>query len=292
MSKLKSIGVFIDESVHRYLDNFPAISKITAWYAIAVVFGIIAYFMTPTYADLPFIDNPASVFTPVATVGGILSFFNGMILSPLISLWLGIAVILAYQAKVENKEIDSQAELTNSWKYFFPVLIAGFIFAIAITFLAILPILPSLILSVLVTGSDFWGGVSGILLVVGGLISLAILAYLSVKYIFWQYAIIIKKTPILASFPSSAELSLNRFWPVAIRLLIVALVAIVVAILIDFILFGIGFALLSFFGNQPIFLERASVILDFLFSQISFMITIPLSISFMFTLYNELQSNK
>lgn len=292
MNKLKSIGIFIDEAWERFLGSLPLMLKIGAWYVIVVIIGLVAYFMQPTYADLPFVDNLDMIYTPITAVGSVLSLVNVMLFTPLLTLLLGIAMILGYQAYDDKKQTDAQTEIADAWRYFIPVLTVTIIFSLMLAVVTLLLVMPGIGLLFLAGDSSILGSISMILTLLGFIGAIIGVIYLSTRYAFIQYGIVLKNINLKDSFDHSTNLVKGRFWSVLLRLLIIGLIFLIITVTFEFVLFGIGFGITNLFDSQPIILERVSVILDFLFSQMVFMLSAPLATAFLYTLYVDLLESR
>jgi hypothetical protein len=292
MGKLKSIGTLLDDMWHLYLANIKIMTKICLWYVVVILIGIVAYFMQPTYATLPFIDNLAAVYTPVSIAGGILSLVNGLIVSPVITVLLGIACTLAVLKNIAKKPTDAQTEVAESLKYLLPVILGSFIFGLILGTIALLSTLPSLFLTRFSGDSVVVGAILLGIVIAGALVGLLAILYLSIKYSFFLNGIVVKKLAVLESFQHSKDIVQGRFFTVAIRLAVVALIIIAVGMILEFVFFGLGLAIVSPFNSQPEILERASVITDFILTQLTLLIILPIQTVALLAVYLDLVENR
>ncbi len=289
MISLPSIGAYIDESWSLYKKHFTSYARITFWYAITAALAIIGSFLSPTYGNLPFVDNLTATYTtPAAIAGLIVSTVNILIILPIITLWISVGLI-KFMKRTYEGQADTAEAMSDAGRVLLPAIGITILLTFMFVALFLIPWIPGMIFIILGLQNGGLPGVIGIvLLVLGILTGMALLAYYSVRYSFALYEVVVGNATITSSLSRSYDITDGKFWTIFWRWIVSAVVLLAIGVTLNLFTYYGGKAFVDLFLFNLTLFERVSVALDLVLSLVVFMVMTPLSTAFGYVLYRHI----
>lgn len=289
MTNLPSIGSYIDEAWLLYKNYFGSYARITIWYGVTVLVGIIAGFFLPTYGNLPFVDNLSSVYTPAAIAGLVVSSVNLLLILPIISLWISVGLVKLMKRATEGGKLDTAETMNDAGRVLLPAI--GITVLLTLIFLAafLIPWIPGMIFVIIGMSQGGIMGVIGIILLTAGLIAgMILLAYYAIRYSFAFYEVVVGNATITSSLSRSYDMTAGKFWAILWRWLASGIILVVIGTALNLLTYLIGTAFINLFLSNLELFERLAVSLDLVLSLVVFMLLTPLSSAFSYVLYRHI----
>lgn len=233
MAKLISIGEILDQTFNIYTKNFKSLMSVTAWFFIIALLGIITAIFRPV-SEIDFLILQGLLST-VEVSAIVLSGITLLIVTPLVGIWVSIALIIMVSGRDHGKKETLKAINKKTWQQFLSYIWVAFLKAL-ILLIPVLAILPGIILGAIdfFKGGGVWlGAISIIAILVGAMVGLALTVVLSIWLSFPAYALILDKIKGLKALKTSKELVRGRFWPVLLRLLVPKTIFVIALIVVQ-----------------------------------------------------------
>lgn len=286
---LPSIGSYIDESWSLYKNHFVSYARITVWYAVTVIIGIVSGLFLPTYGNLPFVDNLESVFTPAATAGLAISTFNLLVILPILSLWITVGLVKFMKKSSSAGSADPSEVMSDAGRVLLPAIGITVLLTLLFVALAVVPWIPGMVFVILGMQKGGAAGVIGVALLVLGIITgLALLLYYSIRYSFAFYEVVVGNATVTSSLSRSYDMTAGKFWPILWRWLVGAIILLAIGVTLNLVTYFLSTSFVDLFLSNLVFYERLAVSLDLVLSLVVFMIMTPFSTAFGYTLYRHL----
>lgn len=233
MKQLISIGDLIDQSWNKYRNAFPFFLQLSGWLVIIALLNTISILLYPSAGVIAYHTS----FTTAEIIGVILYGLNTIIITPLLGLWVFVALAIGAYAVVKKTNLTVVQVIKETNKRFLPTLVVVALVGLTILFAQILTIGPSIIIGTIgyFLKNAWILGVANIILFIGLLISVILTARWTLYYVMAPYASAFDHAKNKQALQKSRNMIEGKFWTVFFRLLMPKIV---------FILFGILCALL------------------------------------------------
>lgn len=231
MAKLISIGGLIDKSWDHYRANFADLLNLSAWILVVSVIDIIALALFPKASTLL---NTSASLTGAETLGVILTFVNSAVITPIVSIWILIALSLLINAQLTGKSKGQVKEAARAGlKLFWPatyILVLVFLVLVGAVLSGIAPaFIASAIFGLVNAGALFI--LSSLLLFIGVIVAIILSVKWGVEYVLSPYALFLENKRGPEALKRSKQLIQGRFFDAFIRMLIPKLVFALVGII-------------------------------------------------------------
>ncbi len=289
-----SPGKFIDTSWNLYRKNIGVLWRISLWFGIVSVLTLILLFLTPSYNELPFV-NADQTFTPISIIASVASLIVTFIVTPIVSIWIGIALIRAIHALANKKKVDVSETMSSSWKWFSGSLAIAVLVSL-IQFASILiPIAPGTIL-IAMSGygpaNPIIGFIGIALFIIGIIVGLVYLIKYTVELTFAQFEYVLVGKSVMDALRGSRKKVTCVFWKVFFTFIGISFFVSLLYIVVSTVAFFIGSTIINLFTFSPVMTETVGGTLDILVTLLLFTIFTPLAIVPIYVLYTMLPNNK
>jgi hypothetical protein len=233
MAKLISIGEIIDSAWDFYRIRFTTYLNIAGWLLIVLILQIIALLFYPSTSTIA----TETIFSGWESFGILLYGFSSIILTPILGLWVFIALSKAAYAQVTRRSIDVKATLKDSWKLFFPSMLVGILVGLVFLGAIAIGVIPPVVIGYLggLFESSFIVAASNFLLIFGIFISFILALRWSVHYIFAPYEVVLEGKRGIDALKVSRKMTEKKFWGVLLRIALPKLLFLVVGVLLMWI---------------------------------------------------------
>lgn len=228
MPKLLSIGELIDQSWDVYRARATELLSISGWLLVTAILFALALAFYPSVSSLQL----GAELTILETTGVVLFSITSLVITPIISFWIYVALAKAAGASIARRNMTACEVLRATRASFFPSLLTSVLVILMIVWAIVIGFAPAAIVAAL-----------GILTIFGPLIILAnlllvagifVALFLSVKwvvyYFFAPYVTMLDASPGKLALETSRQLVQGRFWGVLMRIVVPKLV---------FVIFGV-----------------------------------------------------
>lgn len=289
MNTLPSIGSYIDESWLLYKNYFGSYARITIWYAVAVVVGIVAGLFLPTYGNLPFVDNVNALYGPKEIAGLVVSSINLLLILPLISLWVSVGLVKFMKRVTEGAKADTAEIMNDAGRSLLPAVGITILLTLIFTASFLIPWIPGMIFVIFGMNTGGAIGLIGIVLLTIGIIAgMALLAYYAIRYSFAFYEVVIGNATITSSLSRSYDMTAGKFWAIFWRWLVSGCILVIIGTALNLLTYLLGTTFVNLFLSNLELFERLAVSLDLVLSLVVFMLITPLSGAFSYVLYRHI----
>lgn len=230
MSNLISIGAIIDQGYHRYKAHFRELFSISLW----VLAGY------PFFLGASILFNAGPATTTTLYVSLILQLI-GFVVSVVASITTFNALVLAARNVDSDKRLQTADLLRAGRKKFWSALGLWILVAL-ITVSSLLLMAPGAVM----LGVESLSSISvlvpllGILfLFVGGIAAACLCAFLGITYIFAPYSLLLEDRKVAATISRAHALVRERWWDVAIRVVVPKLTVLVIVLFANYILLNL-----------------------------------------------------
>lgn len=228
MPKLISIGELIDQSWETFRTRMAEFLGISGWLLVTAILFAIALAFYPAASELQL----GAQLSGLESAGVLLFSFTSLILTPVLSFWLYIALAKAINAHLSRRAVDPKATLLGVKAAFFPTLLTSVMVMLMVLLAVVIGFAPSAVIATLgfLTGASIAIVLANLLLIAGIFVSL----FLSIKWILYYfmapYLTMLYGTPAKQALATSRQLIEGRFWAVLLRVAVPKLV---------FLIFGV-----------------------------------------------------
>lgn len=221
---LISLGTIIDQSWHRYREQFRKLMGISLWMLAGYPFyiaSLVVFFAAP--------ESPTAILTAVLlSLIGSLTFFVSLIIS------FG-ALVMGANAAEEGKAFTPKAMLRASVKKLPRQLLLWIAIGLVVLASIIFPV-PGYLITMTASLPDVVQGIGILLFFLGGIASIAYCLYFGVTLTFAPYAMLLEDCKVGGSLTRTFTLTSSRWWSVAMRVILPKLIIIVIALIAQQIL--------------------------------------------------------
>jgi len=256
---LMTIGQLIDRSWDYYHERFSAFMSISIWSIITAILAIITAILLPTVEKM----QTGELLSASEIFATILKLFNGLFVTPILGLWVFIALAIYTRTILARRRKPIKESLIKAWKNFFSVLwvsILIFLILIGGIFIGLGPSIPFLLLTIW-TGSRILLSISYFLMIVGTIVAFVINVKWTVQFTLAPIAVITDGIKGIEALKKSRNIVKGRFWKILFRLVVPKVLAIGIGLIILYILFLISAAALGFLPNISISLAVVLVVI-------------------------------
>ncbi|MBI4435744.1 hypothetical protein HY630_03665 [Candidatus Uhrbacteria bacterium] len=241
---LLSVGELIDQSWDVFRSRMSELLSISGWVLATAILFAIALAFYPTASKL----SLGADLTGLETVGVLLFSFTSLVVTPILSFWIYIALTKAVGAHFDHKTVNPKAIMHNVRTLFFPTLLTSVMVILVVLLAIVIGLAPAAVLATLGVLTVF-----GPFIIIANLLLIAGLffaVFLSIKWVVYYfmapYLTMLDGTPAKLALATSRQLIAGRFWAVLIRVVVpklvfvifgvfaMSIIAYVVSILIDF----------------------------------------------------------
>lgn len=225
---LISVGELIDRSWETFRSHMIELLNISGWLIATAILFALALAFYPLASTLQL----GAGLTNLETAGVVLFSTTSLVVTPIISFWIYVALAKAAGAHIARQSMTAREAMRETRASFFPSLLTSIMVMLMIVWAIVIGFAPAAIVATL-----------GILTIFGPLIILAnlllvagifVALFLSIKwvvyYFFAPYVTMLDAIPGKLALETSRQLIVGRFWSVLIRIAVPKLV---------FIIFGV-----------------------------------------------------
>ncbi|HLD21054.1 MAG TPA: hypothetical protein VJB64_03075 [Patescibacteria group bacterium] len=241
---LLSVGELIDQSWEVFRSRMSELLSISGWLLATAILFAIALAFYPSASKL----SLGADLTGIETTGVLLFSFTSLVVTPILSFWIYIALTKALGAHFDRKTVVAKTAMREVKPAFFPTLLTSVMVVLMVLLAIVIGFAPPAIIATLgfLTNLSFIIVLANLVLVAGIFVSL----FLSIKWIVYYfvapYLTMLDGTPAKLALATSRQLIEGRFWPVLIRIVVpklvfiifgvfaMSIIAYLVGILIDF----------------------------------------------------------
>ncbi len=241
---LLSVGELIDQSWDVFRSRMSELLSISGWFLATAILFAIALAFYPSASKL----SLGADLSGIETAGVLLFSFTSLVITPILSFWIYIALTKALQAHFDRKAVVPKAVMREVKSAFFPTLLTSIMVMLMVLLAIVIGFAPPAIIGSLgfLTNLSFLVIFANLVLVAGIFVSL----FLSIKWIVYYfmapYVTMLDAAPAKLALATSRQLIEGRFWAVLIRILVpklvflifgafaMSIIAYLVGILIDF----------------------------------------------------------
>lgn len=216
---LISLGTIIDQSWHRYREQFRKLLGISVWmlagYPLYIA-SLVVYFSAPESAT-------AILIALLLSFLGSLTFFVSLIIT------FG-ALVMGANAAEEGKPFTPKEVLRASVKKL-PRQLLLWIAIAAVVIASLLFPVPGYLITMTASLPDVVQGIGILLFFLGGIATIAYCLYFGVTMTFAPYAMLLENRKVGGSLARTFTLTSNRWWSVAFRVVLPKLFIIIIALI-------------------------------------------------------------
>jgi len=241
---LLSVGELIDQSWEVFRSRMSELLSISGWLLATAILFAIALAFYPSASKL----SLGADLTGIETTGVLLFSFTNLVVTPILSFWIYIALTKALRAHFDRKTVVAKTAMWEVKPAFFPTLLTSVMVILMVLLAIVIGFAPPAIIATLgfLTNLSFIIVFANLVLVAGIFVSL----FLSIKWVVYYfvapYLTMLDGTPAKLALATSRQLIEGRFWPVLIRIAVpklvfvifgvfaMSIIAYLVGILIDF----------------------------------------------------------
>ncbi len=285
MASLITVGQIIDSSLDHYRKHFKELLAISLWLVVASIPSIVGQLLTPFGGDGTRLVAADWITFVLTLLGGILVI--------IVSLWMYATLVLAIDEQAKGKRTSIKDLSRIGWKKFLPYLLLTLLLAAIFIGMALI-VAPGLILiamSGIKENAQELAGIGAPLFLIGGLVSLILIAKYGVELSFAPYILLLEnKTPTQAVKMSSALVK-GRWWSTLLRFAVPKLIYFLLIFLAQVIIFtALGFLMSIAVGSTAGALLVGAVTL--LMGVLIPVITTPIIIATDYYLYDSLEKTR
>jgi hypothetical protein len=213
---LLSVGELIDQSWDVFRANSQSFLEISAWLLLTAILSAVALAFYPSASDLAL----NSALTGLETFGVLLFSFTNLLITPLISFLIYIALTRATGAALSRRRFSLRSLLIEIKPLFLPTLSTSIMVMLMILFALVIGFGPAAVVGALglLTRTSIIVFIANLLLIVG------------IYYFMAPYLTMLDGTRTKLALATSRQLIEGRFWSVLMRIVVPKLV---------FVIFGV-----------------------------------------------------
>lgn len=225
---LLSVGELIDQSWDVFRANSQSFLEISAWLLLTAILSAIALAFYPSASDLAL----NSTLTGLETFGVLLFAFTNLLITPLISFLIYIALTRATGAALSRRRFTLRSLLIEIKPLFLPTLSTSIMVMLMIVFALVIGFGPAAVVGAigLLTRTSIIIFVANLLLIVGIFAAFILSFKWTVYYFMAPYITMLDGTRAKPALATSRQLIEGRFWGVLMRMVVPKLV---------FVIFGV-----------------------------------------------------
>lgn len=223
MAQLLSVGTVIDRAWSHYTKHFLELMTISSWLLILAVINIVTSWLSPSTAMLN--GQSIKALSTMQMSGIIIYGLTFFVMAPILSIWISNQLIKTTDQQLSGGKMSSKAISTFAWKHFFPRALVGLMSTVMILspFLLFLPGAGTMVASSLLQSSSL-SLLSTLLIFLAAIASTVGCVFLAIRLIFSPFALLLNNQRGRRALQASTALAKGRFWSVAFRVVIPAVV--------------------------------------------------------------------
>ncbi len=225
---LLSVGELIDQSWDVFRSRMSELLTISGWLLVTAILFAIALGFYPSASKLQL----AQGLSALETTGVLLFSFTSLVIAPLLSFWIYIAMTKALGAHFSQRGVSAKSAMHEARFAFFPAILTSVMVMLMVLLAIVIGFAPAAIIATLGSLTNFPALIvlANVLLVLGIFVALFLSIKWIVYYLMAPYITILDGTQAKLALATSRQLIAGRFWSVLIRVLVPKLV---------FIIFGV-----------------------------------------------------
>ncbi|KKW31264.1 MAG: hypothetical protein UY76_C0062G0005 [Candidatus Uhrbacteria bacterium GW2011_GWA2_52_8d] len=225
---LLSVGELIDQSWDLFRARMTELLSISGWLLITAILFAFALAFYPSASKLQ-LDSD---LTALETMGVMLFSLTSLVIVPLVSFWIYIALTKALGAHFARRTVNAKTAIREAKSAFFPTLLTS----VMVMLTMLLAIVIGFVLAAILATLGFLTSVSSIIFLANLILLIGIFVslFLTIKWVMYYfmapYLTMLDGTPAKLALATSRQLIEGRFWSVLLRMFVPKLV---------FIMFGV-----------------------------------------------------
>lgn len=225
---LLSVGELIDQSWEVFRSRMSEFLSVSGWLLSTAVLFAIALAFYPSASKLQL----GADLSALETTGVLMFSLTKLVIAPILSFWIYIALTKAVGAHLARKAVDPTSAMREVKNAFFPTLLTSVMVVLMILLAIVIGFAPPAIIATLgyLTNVSAVIVFANLLLVAGMFVSLLLSIKWVIYYIMAPYLTMLEGTPAKLALAQSRQLIEGRFWVVLVRVIVPKLV---------FVIFGV-----------------------------------------------------